>query len=205
MFSLTDATEQLAFLELSSYSSSDVNQCWYERPDPLCIYQSFAHQVDWLLLRLSREHERANWRHSNGRSVHQRQTPRCRPEVRCWSRLRSLSSSVVDQPTWGILWQKGLKKNQSINKHMQKRRETWEESCFTLGVWNKVRLVLRASSPYMANEATRGGKGEFSLSFPTPRTRVPLSRAVLAWLLATPPNGELAHRLTPIIYFLGIF
>ena len=103
MFSLTDATEQLAFLVLSSYSSSDVNQCWCERPDPLCIYQSFAHLVDWLLLRWSREHERANWRHSNGRSVHQRQTPRCRPEVRCWSRLRSLSSSVVYQPTWGIL------------------------------------------------------------------------------------------------------
>ena len=63
---------------------------------------------------------------------------------------------------------------------MQKRRETWEESCFTLRVWNKVRLFLRASSPYMANEATRGGKGEFSLSFPTPRTRVSLSRVILA-------------------------
>ena len=24
---------------------------------------------------------------------------------------------------------------------MQKRRETWEESCFTLWVWNKVKLV----------------------------------------------------------------
>ena len=71
----------------------------------------------------------------------------------------------------------------------------WSQSKVKKKTWKSVSHSLRASSPIMASEARpertreRATKSRFSHS------RL-LSRAGLAWLLATPPNGEFARRLS---------
>ena len=71
----------------------------------------------------------------------------------------------------------------------------WSQSKVKKKTWKSVSQSLWASSPIMASEARpertreRATKSRFSHS------RL-LSRAGLAWLLATPPNGEFARRLS---------
>ena len=71
----------------------------------------------------------------------------------------------------------------------------WSQSKVKKKTWKSVSHSLWASSSIMASEARSERTRERATKSRFSHSRL-LSRAGLAWLLATPPNGEFARRLS---------